>query len=96
MPKFLIQRDIPQAGQLSTDELRALSRRSNEVLERLGPEIQWVETYVTGDRMTCVYIAPDAALVRRHAIEAGFPADRVDEIATIMDPTTAEDHAMAR
>ncbi|MGH7580458.1 MAG: DUF4242 domain-containing protein [Gemmatimonadales bacterium] len=96
MPKFLIQRELPGAGGLSPDELRALSRRSNEVLERLGSQIQWVETYVTGDRLTCVYIAPDAALVRRHATEAGFPADRVDEIATIMDPTTAEEPVMAR
>ena len=90
MPKFLIERNIPGAGALTADELAAISRKSCGVLESLGPQIQWVQSYVTGDRITCVYIAPDAELVREHARAGGFPADRVDEITTIIDPTTAE------
>ena len=90
MPKFLIQRDIPQAGKLSTDELRALSRRSNEVLERLGPEIQWVETYVSDDKLYCVYNAPSPKLIEEHAKCGGFPANRISQVRAMMDPTTAE------
>jgi hypothetical protein len=88
MPRYLIEREIPGADKLTEDELAAISRQSCDVLQQLGPSIQWVQSYVTGDRITCVYIAPDAALVREHARRGGFPADRVDEIRMIIDPTT--------
>ena len=90
MPKFLIDRDLPGAGRLTPQELAAISQTSCGVLRELGPDIQWVESYVTGDRITCVYVAPDAALIREHARRGGFPADRVEEIVAVIDPTTAE------
>ena len=90
MPKFLIEREIPGAGGLSADELRAVSQKSCGVLREMGPQIQWVESYVTGDKIYCVYIAPDEAAVREHAERGGFPANRVSEIARVIDPTTAE------
>jgi cell division inhibitor SulA len=90
MPRFLIEREIPGAGQLTAPELAAISRQSCEVLRQLGPEVQWVQSYVTDDRITCVYIAPSEVLVREHARRGGFPADRVMEIRAIIDPTTAE------
>jgi len=90
MPKYLIEREIPGAGDLSSDELQAISQKSCGVLRNLGPEIQWVESYVTGDKVYCVYIAPDEALVREHASQGGFPANRVSEIKRMIDPTTAE------
>lgn len=95
MPKYLIEREIPNAAALSTHELRAISQRSCAVLRELGPEIQWVQSFVTEDRITCVYIAPNADLVRTHARLGGFPADRVLEIATTIDPTTAEPNELA-
>ena len=90
MPKYLIEREIPGAGKLSSDQLKAISEKSRGVLQELGPQIQWVQSYVTGDKITCVYIAPNADLVREHARKGGFPANRVEEIRTIIDPTTAE------
>ena len=90
MPKYLIEREIPGAGQLSRDELTAISQKSCGVLQQLGPQIQWVQSYVTGDKITCVYIAPNAEIVREHARQGGFPANRVEEIRSIIDPTTAE------
>ena len=90
MPRFLIERDMPGAGQLSRYELMAAAQTSCEVLRQLGPQIQWVQSFVTDDKVTCVYIAPDAETVREHARRAGFPADRVEEIRTIIDPTAAE------
>jgi cell division inhibitor SulA len=90
MPKYLIEREIPGAGKLSSDQLKAISEKSCGVLQELGPQIQWVQSYVTGDKITCVYIAPNADLVREHARKGGFPANRVEEIRTIIDPTTAE------
>jgi Protein of unknown function (DUF4242) len=90
MPKFLIEREIPGAGKLSADELRAISQKSCGVLERLGPQVQWIESYVTDDKVYCVYIAPSEELVHEHARQGGFPADRVSEIRTMIDPTTAE------
>ena len=90
MPKFLIEREIPGAGDLSPQELQAISQKSCGVLRELGPQIQWVESYVTGDKVYCVYIAPDEASVREHAAQGGFPANRVSEIKRIIDPTTAE------
>jgi len=90
MPKFLIEREIPNAATLSVADLQSIAQRSCEVLQQLGPTIQWVHSYVTEDKITCVYIAPNAELVREHARLGGFPADRVLEVATIIDPTTAE------
>ena len=90
MPKYLIEREIPGAGGLSSDELRAISQKSCGVLRGMGPQIQWVESYVTGDKIYCVYIAPDEAAVREHAAQGGFPANRVSEIKRVIDPTTAE------
>jgi hypothetical protein len=91
MPKFLIEREIPNAGSLSPAELMAASQNSCDVLLQLGPRIQWVESYVTRDKITCVYIAPDAATVHEHARLTGLPANSVNEISAIIDPTTAEE-----
>jgi hypothetical protein len=90
MPKFVIERDIPGAGKLSTEELQAISQTSCAVLSSLGPQIQWVHSYVTDDKVYCVYIAPDEQMVRKHAEQGGFPANRISQIRTIIDPTTAE------
>ena len=90
MPKFLIEREIPGAGDLSAQELQSISQKSCGVLREMGPQIQWVESYVTGDKVYCVYIAPDEAAVREHATRGGFPANRVSEIKRMIDPTTAE------
>jgi hypothetical protein len=90
MPKFVIERDIPNAGKLTPGELQAISQRSCGVLRELGPSVQWVQSYVTDDKIYCIYIAPDAAAVRRHAEMGGFPANRVSEVRSVIDPTTAE------
>lgn len=90
MPKFLIEREIPGAGALPPEQLQAISQKSCAVLRNLGPQVQWVESYVTDDKIYCVYIAPDEKIVREHARLGGFPANRVSEIKTIIDPTTAE------
>jgi hypothetical protein len=90
MPKFVIEREIPGAGRLSLEELQGISQKSCEVLRELGPQIQWVHSYVTGDKVYCVYIAPDEATVRKHAEMGGFPANSVSEVRTVIDPTTAE------
>jgi hypothetical protein len=90
MPKFVIERDIPNAGSLSARDLKAIAAKSCAVLKKLGPSIQWVHSYVTGDRIYCVYIAPSEALIREHAKHGGFPANRVSEVREIIDPTTAE------
>jgi len=90
MPKFLIEREIPGAGNLSAQELQAVSEKSCSVLRNLGPQIQWVHSYVTGDKIYCVYVAPNEQMVREHARQGGFPANRISEIKTIIDPTTAE------
>jgi hypothetical protein len=92
MPKYLIEREIPGAGKLSPQELQAVSQKSCSVLQRLGPQIQWVHSYVTGDKVYCVYVAPSEELVRKHAQEGGFPANKISEIKSIIDPTTAEKH----
>lgn len=94
MPKYLIEREIPNAAALSVADLRSIAQRSCGVLQQLGPSIQWVQSYVTEDKITCVYIAPSAELIREHARRGGFPADRVLEVATIIDPTTAESSEM--
>ena len=90
MPKYVIEREIPGAGRLSSEELQTISQKSCGVLTELGPQIQWVQSYVTGDKVYCVYIAPNESLVREHARRGGFPADRVSEVTSIIDPTTAE------
>ena len=90
MPKYVIERNIPNAGKLSPSELRETSARSCRVLVALGPQIQWLQSYVTPDKLFCVYIAPNPELVREHAVRAGFPADVIHEVKTIMDPATAE------
>ena len=95
MPKYLIERDIPNAGALSLADLKAISQRSCAVLRELGPSIQWVQSYVTEDKVTCVYIAPNAELIREHAKRGGFPAERVLEVGIIIDPTTAETNVLA-
>lgn len=90
MPKYVIERDIPGAGRLTTDELKGISQASCGVLSNMGPEIQWVQSYVTGDKVYCVYIAPNEDMIREHARKGGFPANAVNRITTIIDPTTAE------
>lgn len=90
MPKYLIKRDIPGAGSMSAHDLQGASQKSCGVLQNLGPQIQWVQSYVTGDTIHCVYIAPSEDLVREHAQQAGFPANEIMEVKAIIDPTTAE------
>lgn len=90
MPKFVIERDIPGAGKLSPQELQGIAQKSCGVLRTLGPQIQWLHSYVTDDRIYCVYVAPDENSVREHARQGGFPANRVSRVRTMIDPTTAE------
>ena len=90
MPKYVIERDIPGAGKLSAAELQGISQKSCSVLSELGPQIQWVQSYVTDDKITCVYIAANEDIVREHARCGGFPADAVLEVRSVIDPTTAE------
>jgi hypothetical protein len=90
MPKFVIEREIAGAGKLPKQELQAISQKSCSVLQSMGPQIQWVESYVTDDRIYCVYVAPDEAAVRAHAQKGGFPANKISRVRTIIDPTTAE------
>lgn len=90
MPKYIIERELPGAGKLSPQELHGIAQKSCSVLNRLGPYIQWRESYVTADKIYCVYIAPNEEMVREHARQGGFPANRVSEIKTMIDPTTAE------
>ncbi|CAN5675004.1 MAG: DUF4242 domain-containing protein [Gemmatimonadetes bacterium] len=93
MPKFLIERNVPGAGQLSSQQLHGIAETSCSVLQAMGPQIQWVQSFVTGDKITCVYIAPDEEMLREHARRGGFPADAVLEVKAIIDPTTAESPA---
>ncbi len=90
MPKYIIERDIPKAGVLTAQELQGISQKSCSILNKLGPTIQWLESYVTDDKVYCVYIAPDQATIKAHAEQGGFPANRISQIKTIIDPTTAE------
>jgi hypothetical protein len=90
MPKYMIEREIPGAGKLSPKELQGISQKSCAVLKELGPSVQWVQSFVTGDKVYCVYIAPNEAAVRQHAERGGFPANRISKIETVIDPTTAE------
>jgi hypothetical protein len=90
MPQYLIEREVPGAGKMSPADLKALSQQSCSVLNRMGPEIQWDHSYVTGDKIYCVYRAPNAEMIREHARQGGFPANVVSEITSIIDPGTAE------
>lgn len=90
MPKFVIEREIPGAGNLTPEQLQGISQKSCSVLRNLGPQIQWVQSYVTQDKIYCIYIAPDEKLIREHAQQGGFPANKISQIKTIIDPTTSE------
>jgi len=90
MPKYVIERDIPKAGNLTPQQIQAISQKSCSVLQNLGPEIQWVHSYVTDDKIYCVYIAPNEEMVKEHAKQGGFPANRVSEVKRMIDPTSAE------
>ncbi len=90
MPKYVIEREIPGAGKLSAQELQAISQKSCGVLQQMGSQIQWVESFVTPDKVYCVYIAPNEEMVREHAQKGGFPANRISEVKSIINPTTAE------
>jgi len=90
MPKFVIEREIPNAGSLSDNELQAISQKSVDVLKQMGPEIQWQHSYVTGNKIYCVYVAPDEATIQEHARRGGFPANRISAVHRLIDPTTAE------
>jgi hypothetical protein len=90
MPKYVVERDIPGAGKLTRDELHAVSQKSCGVLRNLGPQIQWLESFVTPDKIYCIYIAPDENAIREHARQGGFPANRISEVKTMIDPTTSE------
>jgi cell division inhibitor SulA len=90
MPKFVIEREIPGAGSMSAEQLQAVSEKSCSVLRNLGPQIQWLQSYVTENKIYCIYIAPDEEMVREHARQGGFPANSVAQVKRIIDPTTAE------
>jgi hypothetical protein len=88
MPKYLIERTIPGAGDFTAETLRAISEKSNQVLRDLGPEVRWLHSYVTGDKITCVYVAPNEELIREHGRCGGFPVDRVERVSAVIDPAT--------
>lgn len=90
MPKYVIEREIPEAGKLTGEQLKGISQTSCGVLSKMGSQIQWLQSYVTGDKIYCVYIAPNEDMVREHAKQGGFPANSVSEVVAIIDPTTAE------
>ncbi|WP_304342753.1 DUF4242 domain-containing protein [Chryseobacterium koreense] len=90
MPKYVIEREIPGAGKLTAEQLKGISQTSCGVLSKMGPQIQWVHSYVTGDKIYCVYIAPNEEMIREHAKQGGFPANSVSAVVNVIDPTTAE------
>ena len=90
MPRYVIEREIPGAGKLSADELRGVAEKSCGVLQQMGPQIQWIESYVTADKVYCVYVAPNEELVRQHATKGGFPANKISAVMAVISPTTAE------
>ena len=90
MPRFVIARELPGAGKLAADQLHAVAQKSCAVLQKLGSRIQWIQSFVTGDKIYCIYIAPDEALIREHARQGGFPANRISQVVEVIDPTTAE------
>jgi len=91
MPKYVIEREIPDAGALTAEQLRGIAQKSCSVLQTLGPQIQWLHSYVTDDKVYCVYIAPNREMIAEHARQGGFPANRIAEVKTIIDPSTAGD-----
>jgi hypothetical protein len=90
VPKFVIEREIPEAGRMSSEQLQAISQKSCGILREMGPQIQWIQSYVVDDKIYCIYVAPDEDAVRKHAEKGGFPANRISRIRTVIDPTTAE------
>jgi hypothetical protein len=90
MPKFVIERDIPEAGRLSPQQLQAISQKSCEVIREMGAQIQWIQSYIADDKIYCIYVAPDEDAVRKHAQQGGFPANRISRVRSVIDPTTAE------
>ncbi|MDG1249994.1 MAG: DUF4242 domain-containing protein [Gammaproteobacteria bacterium] len=90
MPKYIIEREIPNAGSLTADDLQGISQKSCSILKNMGPQIQWVESFVTENKVYCTYIAPDEEEIRKHAEEGGFPANAINEIKSVIDPTTSE------
>ncbi len=90
MPKYLIERELPGAGQLDAAELQAVARKSNKIIAELGPEIRWLTSYVTDDKIYCVYVAPDEDILQEHARCGGFPADKISRVATVIDPSTED------
>jgi len=90
MPKFVVERELPEAGKMGHDALQAIAQKSCDVLKRMGPQIQWVQSYITDDKVYCLYIAPNEDAVRTHAQEADFPANRIAQVRTLIDPTTAD------
>jgi hypothetical protein len=90
MPKFVIEREIPGAGKLGSQELQAISKKSCKVLSAMGPQVQWIQSYVTDNKVYCVYIAPNEEAVREHARQGGFPANKISQVLSVIDPTTAE------
>jgi hypothetical protein len=90
MPKYVIEREIPGAGKLSPAELQGISQKSCSVLQKLGPQVQWLQSYVTDDKIYCVYIAPNEAAIREHASQGGFPANKISRVRTVIDPTSSE------
>jgi hypothetical protein len=90
MPKYVIERDIPGAGKMSSQDLKAIAQKSCGVLEKMGPQIQWVQSYMTDDKVYCVYVAPNEKMVQEHAQQGGFPANRISRVTSVIDPTTAE------
>ena len=95
MPKYVIERDLPGAGNLTEEQLRSISQKSNKVIADLGPEIHWLHSYVTDDKLYCVYVAPDADIIFEHARCGGFPANKVTKVSTIIDPSTGDVPATA-
>jgi hypothetical protein len=90
MPKYVIERELPGAGKLTSGQLQAISQKSCGVINHLGPQIQWIESYVTDDKIYCIYRAPSEELIRQHAKEGGFPANKISQIRTVIDPSTAD------
>ncbi|ATP55726.1 hypothetical protein CPT03_04220 [Pedobacter ginsengisoli] len=90
MPKYVIEREIPGAGKLTTDQLKAISQTSCGVLNKMGPQIQWVNSYVTDDKIYCIYNAPNEEMIKEHAEKGGFPANSINKVSTVIDPITAE------
>jgi hypothetical protein len=90
MPKYVIERDLPGAGKLSAEDLRAISQKSNKVISELGPELRWLTSYVTEDKLYCVYVAPDQDVIEEHARCGGFPVDRITKVSAVIDPSTGD------